>query len=345
MNLHGGCSLHTFKTDNCSLLLTGGTGFFGRSLLRWWLLEQSGGKAQAPPGLGVTVVSRDPQNFLGRYPEFTGQPWLRFHAGDIEEPNSLPRSGDFTHILHAAADSTLGPRLTPLERFWQIVVGTRNLLDLGIRVGAKRFLLVSSGGVYGPQPPDLPALDEAWAGSPDPRHPANAYSLGKRAAEHLCALYRDAHGIEVVIARCFAFVGRDLPLDAHFAIGNFIRDALCREAIVVAGDGSPLRTYLDQEDLAHWLLTLLHQGRAGEVYNVGSDEVVGIGELAYRVRDLLAPSKPVRILGQADAGQGRSRYIPDIRKAQRALGLRVTIPLAEAIRRTGAVYSGSSSGA
>ncbi len=322
--------------DNCNLLLAGGTGFFGRALLRHWLLGQAGGEAQVSPGLVVTVVSRDPKNFLIRYPEFAGLPWLRFHTGDIEDPNSLPRRGDFTHILHAAADSTLGPRLTPLERFWQIVAGTRNLLDLGVRVGAKRFLLVSSGGVYGPQPPEVLALDEAWAGSLDPRQSANAYSLGKRAAEHLCALYQDDYGIEVVIARCFAFVGRDLPLDAHFAIGNFIRDALCREAIMVAGDGSPLRTYLDQEDLAHWLLTLLHQGRAGEVYNVGSDEVVSIGELAHRVRDLLAPSKPVRILGQADAGQGRSRYIPDIRKAQRELGLRVTIPLAEAIWRTGA---------
>ncbi len=322
--------------DNCNLLITGGTGFFGRALLRHWLLEQAGEEAQAPPGLVVTVVSRDPQNFLVRYPEFAGLTWLRFHTGDIEDPNSLPRTGDFTHIIHAAADSTLGPRLAPLERFWQIVAGTRNLLDLGVKVGAKRFLLVSSGGVYGPQPPEVTALDEAWAVSPDPRHPANAYSLGKRAAEHLCALYQDAYGIEVVIARCFAFVGRDLPLDAHFAIGNFIRDALSRKAIVVAGDGSPLRTYLDQEDLAHWLLTLLHQGRAGEVYNVGSDELVSIRELAHRVRDLLAPSKPVRILGQADAGQGRSRYIPDIRKAQRELGLRVTIPLAEAIRRTGA---------
>ena len=324
--------------DDCNLLLTGGTGFFGRSLLRQWLPERSGGAAQAPPGLGVTVLSRDPRNFLVRYPEFTGLPWLRFHAGDIEDPTSLPQAGDFTHILHAAADSTLGPRLTPLERFWQIVAGTRNLLDLGVRVGAKRLLLVSSGGVYGPQPPDLPALSEDWPGSPDPRDPANAYSLGKRAAEHLSALYQDAFGLEVVIARCFAFVGRDLPLDVHFAIGNFIRDALTRDAIEVAGDGSPLRTYLDQDDLAHWLLTLLLRGRPGDVYNVGSDEVVSIGDLAYRVRDLLAPGKPVRILWQPGAGQGRNRYIPDIRKAQRELGLRVTIPLDAAIARAGAAH-------
>ncbi len=154
----------------------------------------------------------------------------------------------------------------------------------------------------------------------------------------MCALYQEAFGIEVVIARCFAFVGRDLPLNVHFAIGNFIRDALSRDAIEVAGDGSPLRTYLDQDDLADWLLTLLRRGRPGEAYNVGSDEVVSIAALAHLVRDLLAPDKPVRILGQQQETQGRNRYIPDIRKAERELGLRVTIPLAEAIRRTGAAH-------
>lgn len=319
-----------------SIFLTGGTGFIGRALLRTWLsVALSGG---AVPW--VTVLSRDPTSFLLRYPEYQHLPWLSFHRGDICDPSSLPWGGRFTHVLHAAADSTPGNHLPPLARFQQIVEGTRNILELAATVGARRFLLTSSGGVYGPQPSDVATLAEDWPGSPDLRNPANAYSLGKRAAEHLCALYQDAYGLEVVIARCFAFVGRDLPLDAHFAIGNFIRDALGHDAIEVAGDGSPLRTYLDQDDLAHWLLTLLARGRAGEIYNVGSDEVVSIAELAYRVRDLLAPDKPVLIRGQRQDGQGRNRYVPDIRKAQAELGLGVTIPLDEAIRRTGAAHRG-----
>lgn len=318
------------------LLLTGGTGFFGRSLLRTWLAHARNGHPIAP----VTVLSRDPEAFLACYPEFSGLPWLSFHKGDICDPTSLPVGKAFSLVLHAATDSTQGPQLSPLTRFWQIVDGTRILLDYAVAIGARRFLLTSSGGIYGPQPAEYVALAEDWSGSPDLLNPATAYSQGKRAAEHLCALYQQAYGLEAVIARCFAFVGPDLPLDVHFAIGNFIRDALTRDAIEVAGDGSPLRTYLHQDDLAQWLLTVLEQGRPGEAYNVGSDEVVSIADLANLVRDLLAPDKPMLIHGHGSDPRGRNRYIPDIRKAQRELSLRVTIPLAEAIRRTGEYHRG-----
>ena len=315
------------------VLLTGGTGFFGRALLRGWYAAYEAG-ASVPV---VTILSRSPTNFVNRYPEFSNLSWLKFHVGDICESATFPRGNSFSHILHAAADSTLGPKLSLLQRFNQIVDGTRNVLEYAVACGAKRFLLTSSGGVYGPQPPDMEKIPEDYNGIPDPLNPANAYSVSKRTAEHLCTLYQDAHHIEMVIARCFSFVGPDLPLDVHFAIGNFIRDALHGDSIQVFGDGTPLRTYLDQEDLAHWLMTLLERGQSGEAYNVGSDEVVSIAELAYRVRDLLAPHKSVEIRGhQSSTGQGRNRYVPDIRKAREKLGLAVRIPLAEAIQRAGA---------
>jgi UDP-glucuronate decarboxylase len=314
------------------ILVTGGTGFFGKALLRCHLACANSS------AINIIVLSRNPEQFLTTHPEFSGHPSISFLKGDIQLRDSLPWGQTFTHVLHAATDSTIGPRLTPLQRYEQIVDGTKNILDLAVATGSCRFLLTSSGGIYGPQPVDLSAIPEDWLGGPPLAEPNSAYGQAKRAAEHLCALYAEQHRLETVVARCFAFVGSDLPLDVHFAIGNFIRDALTSDAITVAGDGTPLRTYLDQTDLAHWLFTLLKRGRPGEAYNVGSDQVISIADLAHLVRDILAPDKPVVILGRPDPRAARNRYVPDTRKAHQELGLNVTIPLAEAIRRTGEAH-------
>lgn len=307
------------------ILLTGGTGFFGRALLRYFLASETAADTS------ICVMSRDPKRFQAAYPDLAVCGRISFVRADVEDRQSLPWDQNFTHVLHAATDSTTGPSMTPLQRFRQIVAGTTNLLDLAISTRAARFLLTSSGGIYGPQPPDLAAIPDDWSGCPPLQQASSAYSQAKRAAEHLCTLYREAHGLQTVVARCFAFVGEDLPLNAHFAIGNFIRDALYAKAITVAGDGTPLRTYLDQRDLAHWLWTLLLQGQDGEAYNVGSDHVISIAELAHLVRDLIAPVKPVQICGVADPTAARNRYVPCIGKIQALHGLQVEISLEEAI--------------
>jgi UDP-glucuronate decarboxylase len=309
------------------ILLTGGTGFFGRALLRHVLA--SGMDADT----SITVLSRQPDRFRAAYPDLARCDQITFVQGDIQDRDSLPWDHSFTHVLHAATDSTLGPRLPPLRRFNQIVEGTSQILDLAVETGATRFLLTSSGGIYGPQPLDLETIPEDWLGSPALDIVSTAYSQAKRAAEHLCALYSDAHGLEAVIARCFAFVGEDLPLNAHFAIGNFIRDALEGEAIIVSGDGTPCRTYLDQRDLARWLWLLLMDGYAGETYNVGSDQVISIGDLAHLVRDLLAPSNPVLVLGKTAHASTRNRYVPSISKIKLLHGIQPEFTLEQAIRR------------
>ncbi len=310
------------------ILLTGGTGFFGRALLRYWKHAQA--QHQSVPM--VTVMTRSTECFLRDYPEFCNQSWLQLHRGDVCIPTTFPIGMDFTHVLHAATDSTRGPELTPLQRFDQIVVGTRNVLDFAIECKVDRLLHTSSGAVYGVQPPGVEQLQEDQLTMPDPLDPANAYGVAKRAAEHLCALYGEAHGLQVVNARCFAFLGEDLPLDVHFAIGNFVRDALWKDSITVRGDGSPVRSYLDQRDLAHWLVALLGKGVAGQAYNVGSDEAVTVAQLAHIVRDVIAPDKPVQILGKGGEHQGRNIYVPSIQRAKRELGLGVTVPLRSAIQ-------------
>ena len=316
------------------VLLTGGTGFFGRALLRRWLADSKAGR-NCPK---VSILTRSEISFLDRYPEFSGLPWLDFCVGDILIPETLPSGIAFSHILHAAGDPTQSSLLSPLRHYDQIVSGTRNLLDLAVECGAQRFLFISSGAAYGQQPENLEKFSEDWHGMPDPLVADNSYGIAKRTTEHLCTLYAHAHGLNIVVARCFSFIGPDLPPNAHFAIGNFIRDALSRTEIVVNGDGTPLRTYLDQSDLAHWLLTLLEKGISGRAYNVGSDQAISISDLAYLIRDTIAPQKTVQISRAIRPDGVRSRYIPDIHRAQSELGLKITISLRTAIRETASAY-------
>ena len=315
------------------IFVTGGTGFFGKALLRHW----ASGAAPELAGARFTLLSRDPQRFALAHGDLLAGLDVRFHQGDIQRPETLPADGAFTHIMHAATDSTLGLGLTPLARHDQIVEGTRHVLELARRIGVRRMLLTSSGGVYGTPPAGIDAIPESWNGMPDPLDPQNAYSVAKREAEHLCALYHDAYGIDTVIARCFAFVGEDLPLDAHFAIGNFLRDALDGKDITVNGDGTPIRSYMDQRDLAHWLGVLLLRGQAQRAYNVGSDRAISIADLAHAIARRGEPAPlAVRIQRQPVTGQSARRncYLPDIARARAELGLEIEVDLDEAIAHT-----------
>src|SRR5213075_802671 len=142
-----------------------------------------------------------------------------------------------THILHMATES--GPGMSPGTSFRTAVAGTERVLAVALKSGTPKLLLTSSGAVYGRQPPELDRTDESYTGAPSPDDPSAGYGHGKRAAETLCALAASEHGVATKIARCFAFVGPLLPLEANFAIGNFIRDALVGGEIEINGDGSP----------------------------------------------------------------------------------------------------------
>lgn len=218
--------------------------------------------------------------------------------------------------------------------FDTIVEGTRRTLEFARECGAKKFLLTSSGAVYGKQPPEITHIPEDYVGAPDTMDPRSAYGEGKRVAELLCALYAKQYGIETKIARRFAFVGPYLPLDIYFAIGNFIRDGLQGGPIQVKGDGTPYRSYLYAADLAIWLWTILFRGQSCRPYNVGSEEYITIGALARSVARIFQPKVEVRIANLVESGNLLKRYVPSTERAFHELHLRRVIGLQESIKRT-----------
>lgn len=306
------------------IFFTGGTGFVGRSMLDYFGESATlhGG------GFAVTVLSRQPAAFLERFPEYSGLPWLDFEKGDLD---TLPASGEYTDMIHAAADTHAGD--DPIGWFNQIVAGTHNTLSLAARAGVTRLLFISSGAVYGGASGGNRPDEKDAVLAPPIEDSRTVYGQGKRAAEHLCALYNRQHGIGCVIARLFSVLSPHMPLDGSYAAGNFIRDTLSDAcpAIAISGNPATQRSYIDGRDMAHWLTTLLMRGVAGEAYNVGSDEAISIGELAQAIPRALGVIKGVRLAPDA-ASRPQSIYVPAIAKAA-GLGLTIETGIEDAIRR------------
>jgi len=308
------------------VFLTGGSGFVG-----CWLLESLlWANDRLALDTSIVALTRDADAFANKAPHLTQHPSVRLVSGDVRSPAALP--GRFTHVVHAAADGRpIQNREDRLRMFDTIVGGTRRMLEMAREAGAGRFLLTSSGAVYGPQPPSLPAISEDYAGSPDPTNPAHAYGEAKRAAEALCALQADAQ-FTPTIARCFAFVGPYLPLDAAFAAGNFVRDALRGDPIRIGGDGRPYRAYLYGADLAVWLWTILVRGAAARAYNVGGEHALTIRELAETVARLADRRVPIEVHAASAPGPA-PRYVPSTARARQELGVMETVSLEKGIEQ------------
>lgn len=321
------------------VFLTGGTGFFGH-----WLLESLlHASRELALDTQITVLTRSASAFRARAPHITEHSAVTLLEGDIRT-FAFPE-GPFTHVLHAATDTGApGPERPAYELAESVLEGTRRVLHFALGSGASRILYVSSGAVYG-RSTTLPHTPETYNGSPDPLLLASSYDEAKRMAEHLCVAYAHGTTLQPVIARCFAFVGPHLPLQAHFAIGNFLYAAIRNEPIHIRGDGTPRRSWLYMSDLAAWLWTLLVRGEALRAYNVGSDEAYMIAEAARLTAAVLRPDPeggstiPIRIDGTPKPGAPLNSYVPDTHRARTELGLNVTVPLAEALRRTAAWHS------
>lgn len=318
------------------ILVTGASGFVGS-----WLVETFH-HANKTLGLNAHLVGVGaPTDDLAlQCPQLLGFDDVKMVCADtrrlaVELRSQLPGWCDqFDAVIHAAihVDSLTYDR-QPLPTLETGVMGTWEALELARNANVRRFLYVSSGAIYGAQPRTTERLDEDHDSDVDCANHQSAYAEGKRVGETLCAGYLRQHGVPVTIARPFAFVGPHLPLDRHFAIGNFVRDALRGGPIVVQSDGAALRSYLYATDLAVWLWTILARGTPGRPYNVGAERAISIRELAELVARIASSDVAVEIRGVPGTGPP-PRYIPSTARIQGELGLTQTVALEDAVKRT-----------
>ena len=311
-----------------SIFLTGGTGFFGKWLLESFIYVNEKLDLNAK----IISLSRNPELFIEEYPFYNEHlKSVRFVKGDILT-HDFKLDKEVQFIIHAAtsASDTLNKN-NPLLMMDTIILGTRNVLDFALRQPIEGFLFVSSGAIYGKQPFDVSNIQENDSFKIDINNSNAAYSEGKRIAELYCSTYFEKNNLPVKIARCFAFIGPYLPLDTHFAIGNFINNVIKKEDIVITGDGSTTRSYMYASDLSIALWKILLLGNNNKPYNVGVDKAYSLKEIALMLKKNYR--NDVQILNM-NKDLPKNIYVPNIDALINELEIKQFVQIEDAIQKT-----------
>ena len=303
------------------VLIVGGTGFVGKALVDFACARGS------QIGLTVAVASRN------RPERDAGVEWF---CWDVM--NKAPVLPHFDAIIHAAAPVSVEMNLLrPGQMYEQIFEGARNVAELCARQARPSHLLyLSSGAVYGEMPVGISSWREDSMLNLDPFRRGNAYALGKVSAETFLSITSAEAGFPLTIARLFAFSGPHLPLEKHFAVGNFVRDALKGGPIYVRGTGREVRSYLDSRDMAEWICAALGRTEAyGKIIHIGSPHCVSVRDVALEVSRLSGAlwGSPIEVVvqGKTTPFDGLNRYVPSTDVSESILAVSQRFSLTESL--------------
>ena len=295
-----------------SVLVTGASGFVGKNLIHGLIARSS--RVNQP--IAIRAVVRTVPSWL-RDLDTSGS-IAEVIVSDFESPFTY--SSDVDLVFHCATPASADLNTSsPRVMFELNVKAMKWVLDNPyIKRDSPTVVFTSSGAVYGPQPDHVPHILETYLGGPDITNPRSAYAEGKRVAEFLLCEAGARGAVKPRIARLFAFSGPGLPLDRHFAVGNFVRDARDGVEIHVRGTGMDVRSYLDSRDMVDWLVAVASRGEDARPYNIGSSQEISIKNLAETValRSLVTLGRSVSIVveNRTSLIDGASRYVPSVER-------------------------------
>ena len=320
------------EIKNKNIFLSGGTGFFGTWLIKSFIVANQKLKLNSK----LFILTRNINHHKNIHPELHNIDSVKYIEGDIR--NFYFPKIDCHYIIHSATTNARETfkKQNPIIKYDVIVNGTKRILDFATECNCEKFLLTSSGSCYGNIPSDISKISEDYNGAPltiDQNFDYSVLGEAKRMSELLTNIYSKNFKIKTKIARCFSFVGPYMPLDIHYAIGNFMRDIIKNKSINILGDGKQVRSYMYVSDLIVWLLTILLKGKNNSIYNVGSEENITIHNLAKKISKLSLQNIDIKIHDQLSNNINRA-YTPSTQKIQNELKVTQEINLENAIIKT-----------
>lgn len=311
------------------IAVIGGTGFAGT-----WLAETVAALNDVLGcGVHLDLLGRSTARWSTDHAHLAGRDDITLHTMDVRSFFELPKA--VTLVLYAAGVADPRTHASDPYRVHETTLhGMAHALAAAARLELlQRFVNISSGLVGGGDVPPT-GLGETDLGLLDFTRVHNVYAEARRAAENLAGLYASQYRIPVSTARAFTFLGPYQPLDAPWAINNFMRDALSGNDIRLHSDGATRRSYLYGSDAAVWLLEMLVSGGDGEVYNLGGADPVSHADVAALVAERTVPAPPLSYKNQPDTLARRHDFFPDLQHVAATLGLRQAFSVESAIDRT-----------
>ncbi|MBI3013627.1 MAG: dTDP-glucose 4,6-dehydratase [Candidatus Tectomicrobia bacterium] len=308
------------------VLVTGGAGFIGSNFIRFLVRNHP----------DCDVINLDKLTYAGNLENLSDLETVaqyRFVKGDIADKKLVGRVFQEAPdaVVNFAAESHVDRSILKADQFVKTnVLGIQVLLECARTAGTQRFIQVSTDEVYGSA-----ASGETFS-EESSMHPNSPYAASKAAADLLARAYYHTYGFPVIITRCtnnygpYQFPEKLLPL--------MITNALADQPLPVYGDGYNVRDWIHVEDHCAALDRVLHQGRLGEIYNIGSHcEKTNLEMVKELLGILNKPQSLVRFVKDRP-GHDR-RYALNVSKIQRELGWRHQISLGDGLRQTVAWYS------
>tara|TARA_B110000238_G_C16135309_1_gene443378 strand:+ start:442 stop:1380 length:939 start_codon:yes stop_codon:yes gene_type:complete len=256
------------------ILLLGGSGFFGKSFLHYFQERIF----PNDPSYTLIMASRNIDNIFSLVsPEYINKR-VFLERIDVTSCPSIPKSD---LVIHAATSTSEKDYIeNPIKERVNIINGASNIIRLIDKKTS--FMYISSGAIYGKQDSLELEFDENRTCSNQYKDKVKSvYAESKIEAEKIIQEYSKLNSINSTIARCFAFVGKHLPFESHFVIGNILHSIINNTDFEIKTNKAIYRTYMHSDDLVKSLLFINKFASSNcDIFNIGSNEVVEIHELA-----------------------------------------------------------------
>ena len=301
-----------------SLLIIGGSGFFGKSILKY-LLKKNSLKIKK-----VFILSRRKLELATYNKKLRKKFKIIKINSNILTIKNLPKTN---YIIYAAI----------LKNYKNDHKAVKNYLNLAKKYHLNsKVLYISSGAIYGKQLETTKGFKENYFQFNNKisfkKGYKKEYSKTKLKNEKLFQKFGKIGG-KVSIARCFTFVGEFLPRKSQYAAGDFIKSIFNNQNLNIKADQQVIRSYMYEEDLVRWLLKIINYSNKNcPIYNVGSDNAISISKLA----NLLSRkyNLNVNLNSKKISKKKFDKYVPNIQKAKKELNLNINYSALSAIIKT-----------